>query len=171
MVSFDIVSLFTNIPFDETISICSDFVVHQLLSFLFQKIFSLSWWKLPQSLCHLASMKLCIARLTVLVWVLLLAPFWRTFLLGFMKDYCLKSFLSPLRYVDDTFVSFSLRTDALSFFDKLNDLHSALSLTMEEEKSNKLPFLDMQVERCKFSFLTSTGLYLSWDSFAPGLWN
>ena len=45
---------------------------------------------------------------------------------------------------------------------------------MEEEKSYKLPFLDVLVERCEFSFLTSvyrkptfTGLYLSWDSFAP----
>ena len=45
---------------------------------------------------------------------------------------------------------------------------------MEEENNNKLPFLDVLVERCDFSFLTYvyrkptfTGLYLSWDSFAP----
>ena len=45
---------------------------------------------------------------------------------------------------------------------------------MEEEKSNKLPFLDVLVERCEFSFHISvyrkptfTGLYLSWDSFTP----
>ena len=45
---------------------------------------------------------------------------------------------------------------------------------MEEENNNKLPFLDVLVERCDSSFLTSvyrkptfTGLYLSWHSFAP----
>ena len=60
------------------------------------------------------------------------------------------------------------------FFHKLNDLHPSLSFTMEEENSNKLPFLDVLVERGESSFLTSvyrkptfTGLYLSWDAFAP----
>ena len=45
---------------------------------------------------------------------------------------------------------------------------------MEEENNNKLPFLDVLVERSDSSFLTSvyrkhtfTGLYLSCDSFAP----
>ena len=79
-----------------------------------------------------------------------------------------------LRYVDDTFVTFSSRNDILLFFHKLNELHPSLSFTMEEEKNNKLPFLDMLVERCEFSFPTSvhrkptfTGLYLCWDSLAP----
>ena len=45
---------------------------------------------------------------------------------------------------------------------------------MEEENSNKLPFLDVLVERGELIFLTSvyrkptfTGLYLSRDAFAP----
>ena len=43
LVSFDIVSLFTNIP------ICAHFLTvdHQPLFFLFLKTFLLSWWKLP----------------------------------------------------------------------------------------------------------------------------
>ena len=84
-----------------------------------------------------------------------------------------KSFIY-LRYVDDTFVTFSSRNDALLFFHKLNDLHSSLSFTMEEEKSNKLPFLDVLVESGESSFLTSVyrkpafiGLSLSWNSFTP----
>ena len=79
-----------------------------------------------------------------------------------------------LRYVDDTFVSFSSRNEALKFFHKLNDLHPSLSFTMEEENDNKLPFLDVLVERDELVFLTSVyrkptfrGLYLSWDAFAP----
>ena len=45
---------------------------------------------------------------------------------------------------------------------------------MQKENNNKLPFLDVLVERSDSSFLRSvdrkptfTGLYLSWDSFAP----
>ena len=45
---------------------------------------------------------------------------------------------------------------------------------MEEENNGQLPFLDVLVERCDFSFLTLvnrkptfTGLYLNWHSFAP----
>ena len=78
-----------------------------------------------------------------------------------------------LRYVDETFISFKSHNNALLFFDKLNELLSSLSFTMEEENNNKLPFLDVLVERCDSSFLTSvtrkpifTELYLSWDSFA-----
>ena len=77
-------------------------------------------------------------------------------------------------YVDDTFVSFKSRSDALEFFDTLNQLHSSLSFTMEEESNGQLPFLDVLVERGDSSFLTSvyrkptfTGLYLNWHSFAP----
>ena len=45
---------------------------------------------------------------------------------------------------------------------------------MDEEKDKQLPFLDVLVERRSFTFVTSiyrkptfTGLYLSWDAFAP----
>ena len=96
---------------------------------------------------------------------------------GFQERLLFERFPKPfiyLRYVDDNFVSFNSRNNALLFFDKLNNLHSSLSFTMEEETINKLPFLDVLVERCDFSFLTSvyrkpsfTGLYLSWKSSAP----
>ena len=79
-----------------------------------------------------------------------------------------------LQHVDDTFVSFKSRGDAFKFFDTLNQLHSSLSFTMEEESYGQLPFLDVLVERGDFSFPTSvyrkptfTGQYLDWHSFAP----
>ena len=53
-------------------------------------------------------------------------------------------------------------------------LHPSLTFTMEEEKDNKLPFLNVLVKRCSFAFLTYihrkptfTGLYMSLDAFAP----
>ena len=45
---------------------------------------------------------------------------------------------------------------------------------MDEEKDNKLPFLDILVEHRSFAFVsciyrkpTFTGWYLSWDAFVP----
>ena len=105
----------------------------------------------------------------------LLGPILANIFVGFQERHLFDRFPKPftyLRYVDDTFVSFRSRNDALSFFDKLNKSHSFLRFTMEEE-NNKLHFWDVLVERCDSSFLTSvyrkptfTGLYLSWQSFA-----
>ena len=87
-----------------------------------------------------------------------LGPILANIFVGFHERLLFEKFPKPfiyLRYVDDTFVSLSSRNDALLFFNKLNNLHSSLSFTMEEENNNKLPFLDVLVERSDFSFLTS----------------
>ena len=104
-----------------------------------------------------------------------LGPIKANILVGFHERLLFEKFPKPficLRYVGDTFVSFSSRSEALNFFHKLNDLYPSLSFTMEEENSNKLPFLDVLVEWGKSVFFTSiyrkptfTGLYLSWDAF------
>ena len=104
-------------------------------------------------------------------------PILANIFVGFQETHLFDRFPKPfiyLRYVDDTFVSFRSRNDALSFFDKLNKLHPSLTFTMEEENNGEVPFLDVLVERHDTSFLTTvyrkptfTGLYLSWHSFAP----
>ena len=72
--------------------------------------------------------------------------------------------------MDDTFACFSSRNEALLFSHCLNDLRPSLTFTMDEEKDNKLTFLDVLVERCLFAFVTCiyrkptfTSLYKSWD--------
>ena len=106
-----------------------------------------------------------------------LGPILVNIFVGFHERLLFEKFPKPfiyLCYVDDTFVSFSSHSEALKFFHKLNDLHLSLSFPMEEENCNKLPFLDMLVESGESVFLSSvyrkpmfTGLYLSWDAFAP----
>ena len=56
--------------------------------------------------------------------------------------------------MDDTLACFSSRNEALSFFRCLNDLHPSLTFTMDEEKYNKLSFLNVLVERRSFAFVT-----------------
>ena len=96
---------------------------------------------------------------------------------GFQERRLFDKFPKPfiyLHYVDDTFISFRSRCDALAFFDILNPVNSSLTFTIEEENNGQLPILDVLVERCDFSFLTSvykkptfTELYLNWHSFVP----
>ena len=54
------------------------------------------------------------------------------------------------RYVDDTFVIFSLRPENRCFVNTVNQLHPALTFTREFEHNNSLPFLDVLVERTNF---------------------
>ena len=109
-----------------------------------------------------------------------LGPILANIFVGFYEKLLFDTFPNPyihLRYADDTFDCFSSCNKALSFFQLLNDLHPSLTFTMDEEKNNPLPFLDVLVKRCSFAFVTSiyrkptfTGLYLSWDAFTPKSW-
>ena len=45
--------------------------------------------------------------------------------------------------------------ESVSFFHCLNDLYPSLAFTVDEEKDNKLPFLDVLVEHRSFAFVTS----------------
>ena len=53
-------------------------------------------------------------------------------------------------------------------------MHPALAFTREDEADDKIPFLDVLVQRSDKSFITSvyrkntfTGAYMPWNSFCP----
>ena len=53
-----------------------------------------------------------------------------------------------IRYVDDTFVIWPHGDDELErFHQHLNQQNQSIKFTIEEEKENQLPFLDVQVRR------------------------
>ena len=124
LVSLDAVFLFTNIPLDETISICADFlyrcpsvaslpfpeavfielmgIATRSVSFSFRQI-----EVIYKALCfEVAQVQMngapneTFVKLRALLWDPLWVPFWRIFLLGSMKEVCLISFLSPLLICD-----------------------------------------------------------------------
>ena len=79
-----------------------------------------------------------------------------------------------LRYVDDTFVLWEHQEDVAAFLEHINSLRPSIQFTMEREKNNKLPFLDVEVERASGRFTTSvyrkpttTGRYLNFQSHHP----
>ena len=79
-----------------------------------------------------------------------------------------------LRYVDDTFVVWDHQQDASLFLDHINSLRPSIQFTMERENNNKIPFLDVQIEKTEGGFRTSvyrkptaTGRYLNFQSHHP----
>ena len=58
------------------------------------------------------------------------------------------------RYVDDIFAVFETKDHAVSFYNHINKQHRSIMFTMETEKNGKLPFLDVLV-RNKPNLVTS----------------
>ena len=128
LVSFDIVSLCSNIPLDETISIYADFLYRgpstSVLPFpedVFIELMEITTKSVTFSFNEIKYRQIDgISMGSPLVPILV------NIFVGFHERLLFEKFLRPfiyLRYVDDSFVTFSSCDDALSFFNKLNDLH------------------------------------------------
>ena len=75
--------------------------------------------------------------------------------------------------MDNTFLLFDDKLHVKKFFRYLNSRHKNISFTLEEEAANKLPFLDILVNRNN-AFITNiyrkptfSGLYINFHSFLP----
>lgn len=76
-----------------------------------------------------------------------------------------------MRYVDDIFATLSNNANSNDILQFINKQHKNIRFTIEEEKKNKLAFLDTCVTRNNNNFTTSiyhkptfTGVYLYWTS-------
>ena len=78
------------------------------------------------------------------------------------------------RYDDDIFVLFNSAEHLKRFHSYLNPCHLNMSFIIENEKDNRMPFLDVNIIREKEKFTTSvyhkitfSGIYTHFDSFLP----
>ena len=179
LVSFDVSSLFTNVPLDETITI------------LAKKAFTENWFNETYDLN---------IKESDLVTLLQLATKDQLFqfegnLYQQIDGVAMGSPLGPLmanaflcsleeklerdnklpnlyrRYVDDTITAMPDVAGAESFLSTLNECHPSISFTMESASNNKLPFLGMEITKngCQLSTSvyrkpTNTGLLLHFHS-------
>ena len=155
MVSFDITSLFINVPLDQVISIYVDFLYRSPLTSVpsfpesvFVELMELATksvsFSFNDTMYHQVD-GISIGSPLGLILANIFVGFYEKLLFDrFPKLYI---YLSD---VDDTF--FCSRNEALSFFHCLNDLHPSLTFTMNKQMDNKLPFLDVLVERRSFAF-------------------
>ena len=181
MVSYDVESLFTNIPLHETIDICLNSLfngcshVIGITRDLFKKLLELS----VLNSYFIFDNKFYVQREGVGMG-LPLGPTFANIFMCFHETEWLKDCpieFRPLfyrRYVDDSFVLFHCRLHAEQFLNYLNSKHPRIRFSMETEENNELSFLDINVKKVNGKFETSvyrkktfTGLGISFFSFIP----
>ena len=184
MCSFDIESLFTNVPLHET----TDLIVNntstaQLESFgLNKKVFP----KLLDIAAHHSVFSFEGSLYTQVDGVSMGSPIGPSYANSFLCHHettwlndCPISF-KPIfykRYIDDTFLIFEHQSHFQLFLDYLNSRHPSIKFTCEVEEEGKLSFLDTTITNNNGQFSTSTyrkktftGLGLHYLSFLPPIY-
>ena len=181
MVSYDVDSLFTNIPLNETIDICIDKLYtrrNTLVKGLSKKEF--------RSLLELATKESLFIfdkdYYSQIDGVAMGSPLGPTLANIFLCHYeeiwlssCPKQF-KPVyykRYVDDIFCLFKNEKSANQFQKFLNSRHRNMNFSLEKEDNGCLPFLDVKITKSE-TFITSlykkptfSGIYLNFKSHVP----
>ena len=177
MCSYDAVSLFTNVPLEDTIDICNKTLYHHEIcapalgekdfADLMRKVTSgvkFSFDNVMYQQCDGVAMGSPLGPVLADIFVgyhesLIPADQW-PYLYG--------------RFVDDCFSYCRDVEESDRFLTTLNNLHPALKFTRELENNGVLPFLDVKTRREEDKFVTTiyrkptfTGLYIPFDSFTP----
>ena len=182
MVSYDVCSLFTNVPLKETIDIIlnklfpsEDSVFNGFNLISFKKMLELSVMD-----THFIFNNAVFKQIDGMAMGSPLGPTFANIFMCHLEelflDQCPLNF-KPIfykRYVDDTFVLFREKHHATLFLEFINSFHANISFTKEEESDNQLSFLDVNIFRENGGFLTGvfrkkTFTYWSWLKFFQSL--
>ena len=168
MVSFDVESLFTNLPLDETINICLDLLyegkefVEGMTREEFKKLLELAtsytlilfngeYYKQVDGV----SMGSPLYPILADVFLCYMEKKW--------LEECPESF-KPIhyhRYVDDIFMTFKSPLQVEQFLHYVNSRHKNIRFTSEEEKDNKLSFLDILIIKVTLKVLFRPNISLT----------
>ena len=181
MISFDIKSLFTNVPIGPSIAeihklLQNDTDLHKRTPLKIDSIMSLvhicltitsfqfrgKHYELMDGLPMGSPVSPCVANIFI----------------AHLEQKALKDFPCPpkiwLRFVDDIF-SIIKKDVVASFLAHLNKQHEAITFTVEKEENRELPFMDTKVHRTGNQLATTvyrkpthTGRYLDYASHHPG---
>ena len=182
MISFDVVSLFTNVPLKQTIDIILRKVYEEKL--IKTKIPRKKMEKLL-NLCTQGTPFMFNGKMYVQIdGVMMGSPLGALFANIFMCE--LENTIVPqlgdsilhwTRYVDDTF-AFIKPEKKDEVRRRLDSFHEKISFTHEDEKDNSIAFLDVAVTRGNDQKLetsvyrkpTNTDVYMNWYAHAPAAW-
>ena len=184
MVSFDVVSLFTNVPLAETIEL----VIERLYdnnnsnAIPFEKsVFRQLMFMATQGL-FMYNDKLY-KQIDGVTMGSPLGPTLANFFLGCLEEKIFKHNCNVvpklyLLYIDDSYALFDDKKDCFKFLDILNSQHNDIKFTIEQStKANTLSFLDVQVKLFNDGYetnvwrkFTNTGLLLNFNAMCPKIW-
>ena len=176
--SYDVCSLFTNVPLAETIEICANALYDgDLTPPPFPRAVFVELMQTATSSVEFSFNNIMHRQIDGVAMGSPLGPSLANIFVGYYKALLFKRVNKPLmyyRYVDDTFAVFNDEDECNEFFSHLNSLHPSLRFTFEKECNRTLPFLDVLVEKNDDEFVTSiyrkptfTGQYIRWNSFCP----
>ena len=157
MASFDVRSLFTNVPLMETINICADALFEEENL----QISRDSFVRLMQHATSSTEFSLNNEMYRQKDGVAMGSPIGPTLaniFMGHLESEYFRTYGKPgmyYRYVDDCFILFKTQEECNDMFNHFNNLHKSITFTMEVEENGCLPFLDVMVTRKDDMFVTS----------------
>ena len=163
MCSFDIVSLYTNIPVQESIDLILDTIYSNGVQYFkgleqsdFKKLLDLalkdSYFKFNNALYKQTAGLAMGSAISPLIANVFLNHFETSILENCPTNIKPKFYR---RYLDDTFLLFENENQARSFLDFINSKHQQITFTFEGENEQCLSFLDVTVKRSNNKFITS----------------
>ena len=177
-VSYDVTSLFTNIPLQETINIAVDLIINNKPNLNITKLELKKLFLFATSQTHFLFNGNCYNQADGVSMGSPLAPVLANVFMGHHESKWLNTYLHNkpnfyIRYVDDILTTFENEQDSLDFLNFLNKQHSNIKFTMEKQTNNSIPFLDVQIADINaknltlqsYHKLTYTGLLLNLYSF------
>jgi hypothetical protein len=163
MVSYDISSLYTNIPVDQTLDILcnkiftdNDLIFNEFNKKQFREILNLA-----VNDTNFLFNGVLYKQIGGLSMGNPIAPTLANIFLCDLEEKMLNNCpisFKPMfykRYLDDTFVIFKNSSDSDLFFNYINNVHPNMTFTMETEQNSNLPFLDMTIQRNSNRFHSS----------------
>jgi hypothetical protein len=178
MCSFDVESLYTNVPVEEAIEIVLDYVYKP------KKLVDLPFNREQLKTLLDLSVRDATFRFQNKIYkqvdgvamgnplAPIIADLWMQKMEEKLNRFSTNKPKFWLRYVDDVYCLFTIpKTKILEFHTRINKWHKNLHFTVEFEKNNSIAFLDVLVTRKDDQLITSlyrkathTGLYMLWDS-------
>jgi hypothetical protein len=183
LLSFDVCSLFTNVPLDETINLISDLVYSEDSKCV--PPFPKKWFK---KLLQYATSGMFMYKDQLYKQVdgvamgSPLGPSLANFFLGHLEKYNFFTNLDIIpklyvRYVDDIFAVFDKNIPYEKFLEHINNQHPNIKFTVEKSINNVLPFLNTEIkltgdnfESSVFRKDTNTNVLLNVNAVCPMSW-
>ena len=150
LVSYDVVSLFTNIPLRETIDITVDLILKSNRSLKVSRKDLVQLFMFATAETHFIFDGAMYDQIDGVAMGSPLGPVLANLFMsrhknGLIKDYKQGHIHFYRRYVDDIFAVFDSHDEANKFLEYINSKHPNIKFTMEVEVSNCLAFLDVLV--------------------------